>query len=89
MILTKNDLQPFVGFGSIYGNGSYILSATKDGQFDFTTSRQRITKVKENGPNSRKNGATNTNNHGIIELDTHSDTIVFGQSFILLSDTGQ
>ena len=26
-------------------------------------------------------------NHGRIELDTHADTIVFGQSFILLSET--
>ena len=25
----------------------------------------------------------------MIELDTHSDTIVFGQSFILLSETGR
>ena len=27
--------------------------------------------------------------HGIIELDTHADTIVFGQIFILLSETGR
>ena len=27
--------------------------------------------------------------HGIIELDTHADTIVFVQRLILLSDTGQ
>ena len=56
---------------------------------DFTTSCQRIAKVKENGPTSRKIGFTNTIKHGIIELDTHANTIVFGQSFISLSETGQ
>ena len=55
----------------------------------FTTSHQRIAKIKENGPTSRRIGATNTIKHGRIELDTHADTIVFGQSFILLSKTGR
>ena len=32
MIRMKNDLDPFFGFGSIYGTDSYILSATKEGQ---------------------------------------------------------
>ena len=56
---------------------------------DFTTSRQRIAKVKSNSPTSRRIGATNTINHGSIEIDTHADTILFGQSFISLSDTGR
>ena len=47
---------------------------------DFTTSRQRIAKVKANGSTSIKIGATNTIEHGRIELDTHADTIVFGHS---------
>ena len=55
---------------------------------DFTTSRRRIAQVKANGPTSRKIEATNMINHGRIELDTHVDTIVLGQSFILLSETG-
>ena len=55
---------------------------------DFTTSRRRIAKIKVNGPTPRIIGATNTINHGRVELDTHADTIVFGQSFILLSQTG-
>ena len=54
---------------------------------DFTTSRRRIANVKENGPTSIRIGATNTIKHGRTELDTHANTIVFGQSFILLSDT--
>ena len=54
---------------------------------DFTISRQRIAKVKANGPTPRKIGSTNTIKHGIIELDTHVERIVFGQSFILLSET--
>ena len=45
---------------------------------DFTTSLQRIAKVKANGPTSRIIGATNTIKHGRLELDTHADTIVFG-----------
>ena len=28
-------------------------------------------------------------NHGRIEVDTHADTILFGQTFILLFDTGR
>ena len=56
---------------------------------DFTTSCQIIAKVKANGPTLRKNGATNTIKHGRIEINTHADTIVFGQSFILLSATGR
>ena len=56
---------------------------------DFTTSRRRIAKVKANGPTSRRIGATNTITHGRIELDTYAGTIVFGQSFILLSKTGK
>ena len=56
---------------------------------DFTTSCQRIAKVKSNGPTSRRIGATNTIKHGRIELDNHADTIIFGQSFILLSKTGR
>ena len=56
---------------------------------DFTTSRQIIAKVKVNDPTHRRIGATNTVKHGRIELDTHADTIVFGQSFILLSETGR
>ena len=55
---------------------------------DFNTSRWRIAKVKANGPTSRIIGAANTINQGRLELDTHADTIVFGQSFILLSETG-
>ena len=47
---------------------------------DFTTLRQRIAKVKANGTTSRKIRATNTVDHGRIELDTYSETIVFGQS---------
>ena len=57
--------------------------------YDFNTSCRRITKVKENNPTSRRIVAANTINHGRIELDTHADTIIFGQSFILLSETGQ
>ena len=56
---------------------------------DFTTSCRIITKVKANDPTSRIIGATNTIKHVIIDIDTHSDTIVFGQSFILLSETGR
>ena len=56
---------------------------------DFTTSRQRIAKLKMNGPASKKIGAANTIKHGRLDLDTHADTIVFGQSFILLSKTGR
>ena len=56
---------------------------------DFTTSRQIIAKVKANGTTSRRIGSTNTIKHGTIELDTHADTIVFRQSFILLSETGR
>ena len=40
-------------------------------------------------PLQEKIGATNTIIHDRIELDTHSNTIVFGQSFILLSETGR
>ena len=35
MIQMKNDLHPFFGFGSIYGTGSYISSATKEGQLNL------------------------------------------------------
>ena len=56
---------------------------------DFNTSRQKNAKVKANGPTSRIIGAANTIKHSIIELDTHADTIVFGQSVIPLSKTGQ
>ena len=56
---------------------------------DFTTSRQIIAKEKANGPTSRRIGATNTIKQSRIELDTHAKTIVFGQSFILLSETGR
>ena len=56
---------------------------------DFSTSCQIIAKVKSNGPTSRRIGATNTIKHGRIDLDTHSNTIVFGQSFIFLSKTGR
>ena len=49
---------------------------------DFTTSRQIIAKVKSNGLTSIRIGDTDTIKHGRIELDTHSDKIVFGQSFI-------
>ena len=56
---------------------------------DFITSRQRITKVKANGPTSRIIGATNTIKHGSIELGIHANTVVFGKSFILLSETGR
>ena len=45
--------------------------------------------VKTNGPTSRIIGATNTIKHGSIELDIHANTIVFGKSFILLSETGR
>ena len=45
--------------------------------------------MKANGPTSRKIGATNTIKHGRIYLDTHAKTIVSGQSFILLSETGR
>ena len=55
---------------------------------DFTTSRLRIVKVEANGPTSERIGSTNTIKHGRIELDTHANTIVFRQSFILLSETG-
>ena len=47
---------------------------------DFTTSSQRIAEVKANCPTSIKIGAANTIKHGMIELDTHAGTIVFGQS---------
>ena len=57
--------------------------------FDFTTSCRIIAKVKANVTTSRMIGAANTINHGRIELDTHADTIVFGQSFIMLSKTGR
>ena len=56
---------------------------------DFTNSRWRIAKVNANGTTSRRIWAINTIKHGRIELDTHADTIVFGQSFILLSKTGR
>ena len=56
---------------------------------DFTTSRRRIAKVKVNGPTPRRIVATNTINHDRIELDTHFYTVLFGQSFILLSETGR
>ena len=56
---------------------------------DFTTSHQRIAKVKPNGPTFRRIGATNTIKYGRIELDTHADRIVFGNIFILLSETGR
>ena len=45
--------------------------------------------MKANGPTSRKIGAANRIKHGRLDLDTHADTIIFGQSFILLSETGQ
>ena len=35
MILMKNYLHPFFGFGSIYETGSYILSATEEGQWNL------------------------------------------------------
>ena len=56
---------------------------------DFTNSRQIVAMVKSNGPTPRRIGATNTIKHGRIELETNADTIVFGQSFILLSETGR
>ena len=56
---------------------------------DFTNSRQRIANLRANGPTFRRIGVTNTINHGRIEIDTHANTIVFGQSFILLSETGR
>ena len=55
---------------------------------DFTTSRRRIAKIKENGTTSRRIGSTNKIKHCKIELDTHAETIVFGQSFISLSEKG-
>ena len=45
--------------------------------------------MKTNGTTSRIFGAANTINHCRLELDTHADTIIFGQSFILLSETGR
>ena len=48
-----------------------------------------IKTVEANGPTSRRIGSTNTIKHVRIELDTHSDTILFGKSYILLSETGQ
>ena len=56
---------------------------------DFTTSRRRIAKVKSNGPTSRRIGANHTIKHGRIEIDIYANTILFGQSFILLSETGR
>ena len=56
---------------------------------DFTTSCQRIAKVKVNGHTSRIIGAANTIKHGRLEIDTHANIIVFVQSFIPLSKTGQ
>ena len=56
---------------------------------DFTTSCQMIAKVKANGPTSRIIRAANTIKHCRIDIDNHADTIVFGQSFILLSETGR
>ena len=56
---------------------------------DFITSGRRIAKVKVNGPTTRWIGATNMIRHGRIELDTHIDTIIFRQIFILLSETGK
>ena len=56
---------------------------------DFTTSGQRIAKVKSNGATSRIIGDSNTIKHGRLELDTHSESILFGQSFILLYETGR
>ena len=56
---------------------------------DFTTSRLIISKVKTNGTTSKRIGDTNTIKHGRIELDNHADTILFGQIFILLSNTGR
>ena len=56
---------------------------------DITTSRRRITKVKANGPTSIIIGPVNKIKDGRAELDTHADTILFGQSFILISETGQ
>ena len=53
---------------------------------DFTTSRRIIAEVKANGPTSRKIGSANMIKHGRLELDTCANTIIFGQSFILLSD---
>ena len=52
---------------------------------DFTTSRRRITKVKANGPTYIIIGPANKIKDGRVDLDTHADTILFGQSFILLS----
>ena len=45
--------------------------------------------MKSNCLTSRIIGAANTIEHSRIELDTYADTIVFGQSFILLSETGR
>ena len=56
---------------------------------DFTTSCRRIAKEKTNGPTSRRIGATNKIKHGRIDMDNHSEKIVFGQSFILLSEIGR
>ena len=56
---------------------------------DFATSLRRISKVKANGPSSIRIGVTNTIKHGSIDIDTHADTILFVQNFILLSETGR
>ena len=56
---------------------------------DFATSRRRIAKVKANGPTYIIIGPANKIKDGRVDLDTHADTILFGQSFILLSEIGQ
>ena len=33
--MMKNDLHPFFGFGSIYGTGYNISSATEEGQWNL------------------------------------------------------
>ena len=82
-------LDQFMGLALIFYPQPRRGNETLTKICDFTTSRRRIAKVKANGPTLRKNGATNMIRHGIIELDTHADTIVFGQIFILLSETGR
>ena len=57
--------------------------------YDFTTSLQGITKIKDNGPTSRRIISTNTIKHGKIEFNTNADIIVFRHSFILLPETGR
>ena len=82
-------LDQFMGLALIFICNREGAMKTQRKICDFTTSRQRIAKVKSNGPTSIRIGGTNTIKHGRIDLDTHAYTIVFGQSFILLSKTGR